>query len=159
MRKVPAMRNHDAEQFASMHRHLRLQHERVQLYGHEQRAADRNDHVALNLIKHRPLWLVVSAAVGRAARQQRLGWRRVGGRRRPVLASAGADATLRLWHPATGRPVYTIPLGMPVHALLQQPPGRRRQDTGGAIITVGLGTGILSLDLDRSMFPVPGRRR
>jgi WD40 repeat protein len=72
-----------------------------------------------------------------------------------LLASGGHDGTVRLWHPATGQPIHTVPLGIPVHALLQQPSGdhSRQRTDGGATVTVGLRTGILSLDLNRSMFP------
>ena len=117
----------------------------------------------------------------------------------PLLASAGADRTIRVWDPATGRPVgqplrghtgqiravisaagddgrvhlvsgghdgtirlwdleagavrAVIPLGIPVHALLQQraDPASRRRTDGGATITVGLRTGILSLDVHRDL--------
>jgi WD40 repeat protein len=72
-----------------------------------------------------------------------------------LLVSGGHDGTVRLWDPATGQPIHTIPLGISVHALLPQPPGERsrKRTHGGATITVGLRTGILSLDLSRSMFP------
>jgi WD40 repeat protein len=72
-----------------------------------------------------------------------------------LLASGSHDGTVRLWHPATGQPIHTIPLGIPIHALLQQQPDHhsRRRTGDGATITVGLRTGVLSLDLDRSMFP------
>ncbi len=73
-----------------------------------------------------------------------------------LLLSGGHDGTIRLWHPVTGQAIHAIPLGVPVHALLQQPLDHRsRQRTAnGATIVVGLRTGILSLDLNRSMFPV-----
>jgi hypothetical protein len=63
--------------------------------------------------------------------------------------------TVRLWHPTTGQPIHTIPLGIPIHALLPQPPDQhsRQRTHGGATITVGLRTGILSLDLSQTMFP------
>jgi WD40 repeat protein len=79
---------------------------------------------------------------------------------RVVLVSGGHDGTVRLWDPVTGMPGAVIPLGIEVHALLQQ-----RQDCaslertgGGATITVGLRTGILALDLHSDLFQ-PARRR
>ena len=74
---------------------------------------------------------------------------------RTILVSGSHDGTVRLWHPTTGELIHTIPLGVPVHALLQQQPDERsRQRTDdGASITVGLRTGVLTLDLNQSMFP------
>uniref|UniRef100_UPI003F4953D4 hypothetical protein n=1 Tax=Nonomuraea bangladeshensis TaxID=404385 RepID=UPI003F4953D4 len=71
-----------------------------------------------------------------------------------LLVSGSQDGTVRLWRPMTGEPVHTIPLGIPVHALLQQAPDdRARERTGdGATITVGLRTGVLALDLHRTLF-------
>jgi WD40 repeat protein len=75
---------------------------------------------------------------------------------RSVLASGGHDGTIRLWHPSSGEPVHTIPLGIPVHALLQQRPDERSRERtqDGASITVGLRTGVLTLDLNQSIFPL-----
>ena len=78
-----------------------------------------------------------------------------------VLISGGHDGTVRLWDPATGTPHTVIPLGIPVHALLQQRPSHasRERTEGGATLTVGLRTGILALDLHRDLFhrtPEPG---
>jgi WD40 repeat protein/transcriptional regulator with XRE-family HTH domain len=72
-----------------------------------------------------------------------------------LLVSGSHDGTVRLWHPATGQAIQAIPLGIPVHALLQQPPDQhsRQRASNGATVTVGLRTGILSLDLNRSLFP------
>jgi WD40 repeat protein len=77
---------------------------------------------------------------------------------RALLISGSHDGTVRLWHPGTGAPVYTIPLGIPVHALLQQEPDQRSAERtgGGATITAGLRTGILALDLHSSLFPQAG---
>jgi WD40 repeat protein len=72
-----------------------------------------------------------------------------------LLVSGSHDGTVRLWHPTTGQSIHTIPLGIPVHALLYQrpdPDSLRRTDNG-ATLTVGLRTGILSLDLNRALFP------
>jgi WD40 repeat protein len=74
---------------------------------------------------------------------------------RTILVSGSHDGTIRLWHPTTGEPIHAIPLGVPVHALLQQQPeerSRERTDDGASII-VGLRTGVLTLDLNRSVFP------
>jgi WD40 repeat protein len=82
-----------------------------------------------------------------------------------ILVSGGHDGTIRLWDPVTGTPAAVIPLGIPVHALLQQPTSQERTG-GGTTITVGLRTGILTLDVHHDMFPrtkdhprIPGRRR
>ena len=74
---------------------------------------------------------------------------------RTLLVSGSHDGTVRLWHSGTRTPVYTIPIGIPIHALLrQQPDPRSRERTnGGATVTVGLRTGILTLDLDDCLFP------
>jgi WD40 repeat protein len=71
-----------------------------------------------------------------------------------VLVSGGQDGTIRLWHPVTGEPHAVIPLGLGVHALLQQRPDAAALERtgGGATITVGLSTGILALDLHRDLF-------
>jgi WD40 repeat protein len=71
-----------------------------------------------------------------------------------VLVSGGHDGTVRIWDPATGTPHAVIPLGIAVHALLQQrpDPASRQRTGGGATITVGLRTGILALDLHRDLF-------
>jgi WD40 repeat protein/DNA-binding SARP family transcriptional activator len=77
-----------------------------------------------------------------------------------ILVSGGHDGTIRLWDPATGTPLAVIPLGIPVHALLQQhpdPQSRKRTD-GGATITAGLRTGILALDLHHDLFQPRGTR-
>ena len=77
-----------------------------------------------------------------------------------ILVSGGHDGTIRLWDPATGTPLAVIPLGIPVHALLQQhpdPQSRERTD-GGATITAGLRTGILALDLHHDLFQPQARR-
>jgi WD40 repeat protein len=73
---------------------------------------------------------------------------------RVLLISGSHDGTVRLWHPGTGALVYTIPLGIPVHALLPQSPGPRsiERTGGGTTITVGLRTGILALDIHGSLF-------
>ncbi len=73
---------------------------------------------------------------------------------RALLVSGSHDGTVRLWHPGAGAPVHTIPLGIPVHALLPQPPSPRSLERtgGGATITVGLRTGILALDIHSSLF-------
>jgi hypothetical protein len=73
---------------------------------------------------------------------------------RGLLVSGGLDGAIRLWHPVTGRPVPTIPLGIPIHALLQQVPDDRacERTDDGATITVGPRTGVLALDLDQSLF-------
>jgi WD40 repeat protein len=73
---------------------------------------------------------------------------------RVLLISGSHDGTVRLWHPGTGALVYTIPLGIPVHALLPQPPSPRsiERTGGGTTITVGLRTGILALDIHGSLF-------
>jgi WD40 repeat protein len=72
-----------------------------------------------------------------------------------ILVSSGHDGTVRLWDPVTGTPRAVIPLGIPVHALLQQRPDTlsRQRTSGGATITVGLRTGILALDLHHDLFP------
>ncbi|MGH3942942.1 MAG: WD40 repeat domain-containing protein [Pseudonocardiaceae bacterium] len=72
-----------------------------------------------------------------------------------LLVSGSHDGTVRLWDPTTATLVHTIPLAIPVHALLQrQPDPRSRERTGnGATLTVGLRTGILDLDIHRSLFP------
>jgi WD40 repeat protein len=77
-----------------------------------------------------------------------------------ILVSGGHDGTVRLWDPVTGTPGAVIPLGIPVHALLQQPPSPSsgERTDGGATITVGLRTGILALDLHHDMFPRPQDR-
>lgn len=74
---------------------------------------------------------------------------------RMLLVSGGHDGTVRLWHPVIGAAVHTIPLGVPVHALLQQTPDPRSRErtADGATITVGLRTGILALDIHSSLFP------
>jgi WD40 repeat protein len=74
---------------------------------------------------------------------------------RTLLVSGSHDGTIRLWDPATGAPVHTIPLPTPVHALLQQPPDPRSRERtdNGATLTVGLRTGILTLDLHSTLFP------
>ncbi|WP_329271424.1 WD40 repeat domain-containing protein [Streptomyces sp. NBC_01451] len=71
-----------------------------------------------------------------------------------LLVSGGHDGTVRLWCPFTGSLIRTIPLGAPVHALLQQPAREAdlRRTTDGATITVGLQTGILLLDIHGSLF-------
>jgi WD40 repeat protein len=73
---------------------------------------------------------------------------------RNVVVSGGHDGTIRLWDPLTGTPGAVIPLGIPVHALLQQrpDPASRKRTAGGATITAGLSTGILTLDLHRDLF-------
>jgi WD40 repeat protein len=73
---------------------------------------------------------------------------------RLLLVSGGHDGTIRLWHPVTGTPGAVIPLGIPVHALLAQrpDPASRQRTSGGATITAGLRTGILTLDLHRDLF-------
>ena len=75
--------------------------------------------------------------------------------RRTLLASGSHDGTIRLWHPTTGELIHIIPLGVPVHALLQQRPDQssRHRTDDGASITVGLRTGVLTLDLNQSIFP------
>jgi WD40 repeat protein len=77
---------------------------------------------------------------------------------RVALVSAGHDGTVRLWDPATGTPHAVMPLGIPVHALLQQrsDPAALERTDGGATITVGLRTGVLALDLHRDLFPSHG---
>ncbi|MFF2127950.1 WD40 repeat domain-containing protein, partial [Streptomyces olivochromogenes] len=74
---------------------------------------------------------------------------------RTALASGGHDGTVRLWDPATAEPLHVIPLGIPVQALLPQPPEARSSERtgGGATVEVGLRTGILALDLHGSLFP------
>lgn len=74
---------------------------------------------------------------------------------RTILVSGGHDSTIRLWDPSTGTPGPVIPLGIPVQALLQQPPdpSSRKRTSGGATITVGVHTGILALDLHHDLFP------
>jgi len=71
-----------------------------------------------------------------------------------ILVSGGQDGTIRLWDPATGVPHAVIPLGIAVHALLQQRPDAASLERtgGGATITVGLRTGVLALDLHRDLF-------
>jgi WD40 repeat protein len=71
-----------------------------------------------------------------------------------VLVSGGHDGTIRLWDPVTGAAGAVIPIGIPVHALLQQRPDRPSLEGtgGGATIVVGLRTGILTLDLHRDLF-------
>jgi WD40 repeat protein len=78
-----------------------------------------------------------------------------------VLASRGHDGTVRLWEPATGAPRAVIPLGIPVHALLQQRPDplSAQRTSGGATVTVGLRTGILALDLHRDLLTGADRAR
>jgi WD40 repeat protein len=73
---------------------------------------------------------------------------------RTILVSGGHDGTIRLWDVTTGTPGAVIPLGIPVHALLQQPadPSSQQRTCGGATITVGLRTGILTLDLHHDLF-------
>jgi WD40 repeat protein len=74
---------------------------------------------------------------------------------RVVLVSGGHDGTVRLWDCVTGTPRAIIPLGIPVHALLQQRPNPASLERtgGGATITVGMRSGIGALDLHRDMFP------
>jgi len=74
---------------------------------------------------------------------------------RTLLISGGHDGTIRLWHPDTGSCIHAIPLGIPVHALLTQPPTPQatQRTQGGATLTVGLRTGILTLDLHHHLFP------
>ena len=80
---------------------------------------------------------------------------------RIVMVSGGHDGTIRLWDPLTGAPGAIIPLGIPVHALLQQPsdPASRERTGGGATITAGLRTGIVALDLHHDLFRQRSRRR
>jgi len=74
---------------------------------------------------------------------------------RTLLISGSHDGTIRLWHPDTGTAIHTIPLGLPIHALLAQPPTPQTtaRTQGGATLTVGLRTGILTLDLHHHLFP------
>jgi WD40 repeat protein len=74
---------------------------------------------------------------------------------RTVLISGGHDGTIRLWHPVTGAPGAVIPIGTPVQALIQDlpDPKSRERTADGATLTVGLRTGILTLDLHRDQFP------
>jgi WD40 repeat protein len=72
-----------------------------------------------------------------------------------LLVSGSHDGTVRLWDPTTATPVHTIPLAIPVHALLQHHPDQRSRErtNNGATLTVGLRTGILTLDIHSSLFP------
>jgi WD40 repeat protein len=72
-----------------------------------------------------------------------------------LLVSGSHDGTIRLWDPTTGAPLHTIPLTTPIHALLQQQPDQRSRErtNNGATLTVGLRTGILTLDIHHSLFP------
>jgi WD40 repeat protein len=74
---------------------------------------------------------------------------------RTVLISGSHDGTVRLWHPTTGIPIHTIPIGIPIHALLAHPstPDTIQRTHGGATLTVGLRSGILTLDLHHHLFP------
>jgi WD40 repeat protein len=76
---------------------------------------------------------------------------------RTLLVSGSHDGTIRLWHPTTGQHIHTIPLGNPVHALLpQQPdPDTLHRTDNGATLHVGLRTGILTLDVNSTLFPTP----
>jgi WD40 repeat protein len=71
-----------------------------------------------------------------------------------VLVSGGQDGTVRLWDLARRSQNAVVPLGIAVHALLQQgpDPASTERTGGGATITVGLRTGVLSLDLHRDLF-------
>jgi WD40 repeat protein len=63
-----------------------------------------------------------------------------------VLASGGQDGTVRLWDPGAGTPISTIPLGIPVHALLGE----------GRELSVGTADGLLRLALHESLVqPAP----
>jgi WD40 repeat protein len=74
---------------------------------------------------------------------------------RVLLVSGSFDGSIRLWDCATGTPVHTIPVRVPVHALRQQPPDRRSAErtANGATLIVGLRSGVLVLDLNSSFFP------
>ncbi|HET9899391.1 MAG TPA: hypothetical protein VFQ44_31070 [Streptosporangiaceae bacterium] len=73
---------------------------------------------------------------------------------RIALVSGGHDGTVRLWELVTGMSLAVVPLGSPVHALLQQrpDPASIARTGGGATLSVGLRTGILALDLHRDLF-------
>jgi WD40 repeat protein len=77
-----------------------------------------------------------------------------------VLVSGAHDGTIRLWDPLTGTPGTVIPLGIPVHALLQQSPSpaARERTSGGATLIAGLPTGILALDLHHDLFQITRSR-
>jgi WD40 repeat protein len=78
-----------------------------------------------------------------------------------LLISGSHDGTIRLWHTTTGQHIHSIPLGIPVHALLpQQPhPDSLHRTDNGATLHVGLRTGILTLDLNSTLFPAPAVQR
>ena len=72
-----------------------------------------------------------------------------------LLASGSHDTTVRLWNPVTGASIHTIPVGVPVHALSQQPTdaASHRRTEGGATLVVGTYDGPLALDLNHDLFP------
>jgi WD40 repeat protein len=75
---------------------------------------------------------------------------------RAILVSGSHDGFIRLWHPRSGELIHAIPLGVAIHALLQQHMDQRSRERtdDGASIVVGIRNGVLTLDLNQSMFPV-----
>jgi WD40 repeat protein len=71
-----------------------------------------------------------------------------------LLASGGHDGVVRLWSPATRKPVHDIPLGSPIHALLPNSANNlsHERTNGGASLNIGMRSGILTLELDNSLF-------
>jgi hypothetical protein len=67
-----------------------------------------------------------------------------------VLVSGAHDGTVRVWHPASGELLSTLPIGVEVHQLLVMPANgsSHRRTEGGVTIVAGLRTGVGALDLN-----------